>query len=231
MVIHRIFFSGIFVFFTAFLSSCSTLQDVVHAKETGAEGTTRNYLVNDNQAWDIAKAVFRWEGCDAIEEHRDQGYMLTSSGMNLVSQGTVMGAWIEKIDSNNTKVTVVTKRRVTINIATTLTEGTFHKRFEEAVGIIRSGKQLPANAPVDGKFSESASSVSVPQNVQPSSSTASSSPQAIPIQINTPAPANNDTSQSKSTSEKLRELNALYKDGYINKEDFETKKREILNSM
>jgi hypothetical protein len=34
-----------------------------------------------------------------------------------------------------------------MNIATTLTEGTFHRRFAEAVELIRSGKPLPASAP------------------------------------------------------------------------------------
>ena len=65
----------------------------------------------------------------------------------MVSWGTVMGAWVEPIDTDNTKVTVVTKRRVTINIATTLTEGTFHKRFAQAVEIVRTGQPLPRNAP------------------------------------------------------------------------------------
>lgn len=73
--------------------------------------------------------------------------MLTSSGMNLVSYGAVMGAWIEPTDKDNTKVTVVTKRRVSMNIATTLTEGTFHRRFAEAVEIVKSGKPLPASSP------------------------------------------------------------------------------------
>lgn len=73
--------------------------------------------------------------------------MLTSSGMNLVSWGTVMGAWINPVDTDHTRVTVVTKRRVTINIATTLTEGTFHKRFAQAVEIVKLGKELPELAP------------------------------------------------------------------------------------
>lgn len=128
-------------------SGCSTMQDVVRVKEAGTEGTTKNYPVNENQAWEIAKTVFRWEGSDAIEEHKDQGYMLTSSGMNLVSYGAVMGAWVEPTDKDNTKVTVVTKRRVSMNIATTLTEGTFHRRFAEAVELVKSGKPLPASAP------------------------------------------------------------------------------------
>lgn len=71
--------------------ACATMTDVVRAKSEG-QGTTKIYPVNVEQAWEIAKTVFRWEGCDAIEEHKNEGYMLTSSGMNLVSWGAVMGA-------------------------------------------------------------------------------------------------------------------------------------------
>lgn len=123
------------------------MQDVVAAKQNGSEGTSATYDVTENQAWEIAKTVFRWEGSDAIEEHKDQHYMLTSSGMNLVSYGAVMGAWIEPVSGSNTKVTVVTKRRVKINVATTLTESTFQKRFAQAVTIIKKGQPLPAEAP------------------------------------------------------------------------------------
>lgn len=69
--------------------------------------------------------------------------MLTSAGMNLISAGAVRGAWIESVDNNSTKVTVVTKRRIQTNLATTLTETTFHKRFAQAVDIIKAGKPLP----------------------------------------------------------------------------------------
>jgi hypothetical protein len=137
-------FFGLFV---ALLGGCATMDDVVRVKEAGTEGTMQVYAVTADQGWNIAKTVFRWEGADAIEEHRDQNYMLTSSGMNLVSWGAVMGAWIEPVDKNNTKVTVVTKRRVTMNVATTLTEGTFDRRFAQAVEIIRKGEPLPRLAP------------------------------------------------------------------------------------
>ena len=133
--------------FVAALTGCATMNDVTRVKESGAEGTTEVYPVTADQAWDISKSVFRWEGSDAIEEHRDQGYMLTSSGMNMFSWGTVMGAWIEPVDQSNTKVTVVTKRRVTINVVTTLTEGTYHKRFAQAVDIVKKGQPIPPNAP------------------------------------------------------------------------------------
>jgi hypothetical protein len=131
----------------AILNGCATMDDVVKVKEDGSEGTTKVYPVTTDQAWDISKTVFRWEGSDAIEEHRDEGYMLTSSGMNLVSWGAVMGAWIKPIDKDNTQVTVVTKRRISINLATTLTEGTFHRRFGEAVEIVKRGEKLPRKSP------------------------------------------------------------------------------------
>lgn len=129
------------------LQGCASMNDVVQAEQNGSEGTSAVYPVTKNQAWDIAKTVFRWEGSDAIEEHMDQNYMLTSSGMNLVSWGTVMGAWVYPVDEQHTKVTVVTKRRLTLNVATTLTEGTFQKRFAQAVGLINSGQPLPQIAP------------------------------------------------------------------------------------
>ena len=128
------------------LTGCATMGDVVRSKEEG-KGTSEVYPVNVDQAWQIAKVVFRWEGSDAIEEHRSEGYMLTSSGVNLITAGAVMGAWKEPVDKDRTKVTVVTKRRIATNIATTLTERTFHKRFAQAVDIVKSGKPLPSAPP------------------------------------------------------------------------------------
>ncbi len=128
----------------AWVAGCATMGDVVKAKDLG---TSQVYPVSGDQAWEIAKTVFRWEGSDSIEEHRKEGYMLTSSGMNLVSYGAVMGAWVDPIDANGTKVTVVTKRRLSMNIATTLTEATFHKRFAQGVDIVKAGKPLPVAPP------------------------------------------------------------------------------------
>ena len=119
------------------ITGCATVNDVVAAKETGKEGVIQEYDVTADQAWEIARTVFRWEGADAIEEHRSQGYMLTSSGMTLLTAGTVMGAWIEG-GPPKTKVTVVTKRRMQTNFFTTLTEETFHKRFAQGVQIGRA---------------------------------------------------------------------------------------------
>lgn len=59
--------------------------------------------------------------------------------------------------------------------------------------------------------------------------TPSTSPPAAPI-VATPS-SNTLPTQSENAASRLRELNALYKDGVINKNDFETKKQEILKAM
>ncbi len=129
------------------VAGCSNMSDVLKAKAAG-EGTGEIYPISPDQAWKIAVTVFRWEGADAIEEHRDEGYMLTSGGMNLVTWGTSMGAWVERIDEDHTKVVVITKRRFAVDF-TVLTETTFHRRFAQAVEIVKAGKPLPSSPPVE----------------------------------------------------------------------------------
>ena len=126
------------------LSGCATMSDVVQSKD---QGTSQVYPVTFDQAWTISMTVLRWEGADAIEEHKDQRYMLTSSGMNLVTSGSVMGVWVDPMPDGQMKVTVVTKRRIQTNLATTLTETTFHKRFAQAVEMVKAGKPLPPKPP------------------------------------------------------------------------------------
>jgi len=126
------------------LSGCATMSDVMQSKD---QGTSQVYPVTFDQAWTISMTVLRWEGADAIEEHKDQRYMLTSSGMNLVTSGSVMGVWVDPMPDGQMKVTVVTKRRIQTNLATTLTETTFHKRFAQAVEMVKAGKPLPPKPP------------------------------------------------------------------------------------
>jgi hypothetical protein len=109
------------------------MSDVVRDGERG-EGTTATYAVPLDRAWDIARSVFLWEGgAERFEDRRRDGYILASSGIEPFSWGAYMGVWIEQLDATRVRVTVVTKRKVATNIATALTESTFHERFAEAV--------------------------------------------------------------------------------------------------
>ena len=125
------------------LAGCATTASVVHDKD---DGSSQVYQVNTTQAWEIAKTVFRWQGGEDIEEHRPKGYLLARSGATWVPWGSMMVAWIDQVDGKKTKVTVVTKRRIG-DVGTNSSEEEFHKRFADAVKIVKAGKRLPAEPP------------------------------------------------------------------------------------
>jgi hypothetical protein len=128
----------------ALFVGCATMSDVLKSK---SEGSAETYPVTFDQAWEMSMTVLRWENCETIEEHRASGYMLTTVGQNFVSAGSLVGVWVESVDAGNTKITIVTKRKIQTNIATGLTESAFHRRFAQAVQIVKQGKQLPIEPP------------------------------------------------------------------------------------
>jgi len=127
---------------------CQSINDVLVAKQSGTDGTTIEYEVARDGAWNIAKTVLRWRGVDAIEEHEDQNYMVTSTGVSVGTAGTVIGVWIENGSNPNlTKVTVITKRRIATNLITSMTEGGFHTSYKKALAVFKNGKALPLIEP------------------------------------------------------------------------------------
>ncbi len=76
-------------------SGCASMQElsgeVIQARKAGKEGITKVYPVSPSQAWYITRAVFGWLNTDEIEEHRDENYMITSTGIKMVFFGSVMG--------------------------------------------------------------------------------------------------------------------------------------------
>jgi len=112
-------------------TGCATVSDVVRAKAKG-KGTSRVYPVNAERAWEISKTVLRFVKTEAVEEHRSEGYMFARIGKSSVSWGAVMGVWIEPVDDDSTKVTVVIKRINSTELFVLLTETDFHDDFELA---------------------------------------------------------------------------------------------------
>jgi hypothetical protein len=111
------------------LAGCATtFGDLVRSKEAG-EGMSRVYEVNADRAWGIAKRVSQWEGIAEIRENRAEGYMLMKSGADWYYKGTLIGVWIEPIDKDQSKVTVVTKARRSVDTFRRLSEVEFHKTF------------------------------------------------------------------------------------------------------
>ncbi|MHC4549291.1 MAG: hypothetical protein ACYTEZ_10995 [Planctomycetota bacterium] len=126
------------------LLGCATLQDALESKD---DGTAQVYPVTEAQAWEISRKVLRWEGADVIEDDRENQMMLTGTGPSDFLSGTVMVAWIEPLGPQETKVTVVTKRRYKLSIFTSLTEGTYHQRFQQAVALVQAGQPVPLKEP------------------------------------------------------------------------------------
>ncbi len=122
--------------------------EIMKARKTGNAGVTKVYPVAANQAWEITLAVFRWEKTDEIEEHRDENYVITSTGMKMAAYGSVMGVWIEPAAAGASKITVIAVRRVENDKFTSLNAATFFEKFEQGVKFLKEGKKLPVVLPV-----------------------------------------------------------------------------------
>lgn len=129
-----------------FIGCTASMNDVLKEKN---EGTTKVYPVNQNDAWEIAITVLRWEDCEMIEEHKNSGYMLTKiDEESLLWRGeSLIGVWVDSVSSDKTKVTVVSKRKHEGSIATGLTESTFHETYYKAVDFVKKGLKLPLEKP------------------------------------------------------------------------------------
>ena len=115
-------------------SGCaSVMSEVIAAKKQGTEGITVDYPVTENQAWDIAKAVLRDSGGQAIEEHRADAYMLTASPASLGVSGALVGVWIRQSGPATTSVTVISKRQIKSALLVAPTESKIHDRIAQAV--------------------------------------------------------------------------------------------------
>lgn len=123
---------------------CASIGDAIKAK---ADGTVVSYPVSFDDGWRIARTVLRWEDSETIEEHKEDNYMVTTVGANFVSAGSAIAVWVEPEGEQSVKVTIVSKRKVQTNLATGLTESTFHRRYAQAVEIVRAGKPLPPEPP------------------------------------------------------------------------------------
>lgn len=133
-----------FLILLVMLASCATMTDVLKDKD---EGTSKIYEVDKETAWEIAITVLRWEGCETIEQHKTSNYMLTTVGANFVSDGTLVGVWVDPVGSDKSNITVVTKRKMQTNLATGLTETTFHSSYKLAVDLVNQGNTLPIEKP------------------------------------------------------------------------------------
>lgn len=126
--------------------SCATRQDVVVSKLRG-RGTPHVYSVTPDQAWAISKTILSFEHTETVDEHRQDGYMLTSEDTGSLSPGTYMGVFVEPDGARSAKVTFIARRRSALQAYSALDDNTFHKRFADLLGLIATVGPLPAAPP------------------------------------------------------------------------------------
>ena len=114
------------------IPGCQSLDAVLESRERG-EGTAKVYPVSFAKAWDLTRTLLREVKVDPIEEHRDEGYMLTSTTSFFITHGCYIGVWIQAAGAHSSKVTVITRRKVAMNLVTGLSESEFHFRLGEKV--------------------------------------------------------------------------------------------------
>jgi len=130
------------------VTACANRQDVLASKLQG-RGTARVYPVSVDQAWNIGKTILRLEPTDTIEEHRPEGYLLTSQDMGPLSAGTYIGIFVEPEGPRASKVTFVARRRTPTQAYAALTGDDFHKKFAELLALVTAVGPLPASEPKD----------------------------------------------------------------------------------
>ena len=142
------------------LGSCANRQDVLRTKLQG-KGVAHTYEVTFDQAWSIASTIFRLEPTEPIEDHRSEGYMLTSQNPGPMSSGAYLGVFFEPAGEKGTRVTFIVRRQSATQAYPFLNEAAFHHKFEElvhlmaAVGATQGGdkpaaKTLDAGAETGG---------------------------------------------------------------------------------
>jgi hypothetical protein len=131
--------------------ACATRRDVVVSKLRG-RGISHVYPITTEQAWTISKTILELEPTEKVDEHKSDGYMLTSDSSSTFTPSTYMGVFIEPDGPAAAKVTFVTRRRTPTQSYATLSESSFHRKFAELLTLIATVGQLPT--PDAGAFAE-----------------------------------------------------------------------------
>jgi len=132
---------------------CFSPIDVLIAKSNEEDSISKVYPVTRYQAWVIALNVLQRKEANSYEAHYEENYLLAGIGPEDCPCRTEIGVWVERINKNQSKVTIVTKGRAYKNDFTNLRTfpnpiGTdFHKEFEKGVQIISHGGKLPSIPP------------------------------------------------------------------------------------
>jgi hypothetical protein len=114
----------------AVLAGCGTVSGVADSK---SEGVARVYAVGQERAKEITRKIFADKEVESVEE-RPGNLLVGTVGMGWMSMGTVVGCWLDPVDADHTRATVLCKRKMATNVVTYLSEEEFHQQFSALAG-------------------------------------------------------------------------------------------------
>ena len=113
---------------------CSSVDNLIKEDEYG--GRAKVYQISQEQAYELARTVFRWLGAkdNEIERNTVEKY---------INWTGIMMAIIEPVDESNTRVIAIKAPTPCAPMEKRPTEQDFHGYFSQAVNLIHAGKPLP----------------------------------------------------------------------------------------
>ena len=92
---------------------CNTVYD---ARDAKGFGIPRVFDVPFDTVWDTVPEAISRLGLDVIDENQKQRYMLAVKGATLLSFGENVAVFVDEVHDKRTRVEVVSKRAMEINI-------------------------------------------------------------------------------------------------------------------
>ena len=98
----------------AFISTgWSKMADAKAGKGTG---TSQTFAAASDRVWQVLPAAVKSVGLDYVAGNKDEGYALAQRGLGLFSSGENVAIFIDKPTSESTKVEVVSKKVLAMNL-------------------------------------------------------------------------------------------------------------------
>jgi hypothetical protein len=134
------------------MAGCATgsMAKVLQEKQDG-KARVQVYAVSIDQAWQITETILRWEGAGALEEHREQNFLLTTKFTYANNDGMdpnlYIGAWLEPLEGAVKVSFAVSGPQTITRFPEDDYERVFHSRFQQALAYTNAGQPIPIQPP------------------------------------------------------------------------------------
>jgi len=119
------------LFAAALATGCANLADAQTAK---GSGTARTYDHAYDTVYSAALATVRESGLSLVSENRASGQILAQSSVGLMTYGENVAVFVERQGQRSTRVEIVNKRTLAVNITATNWETRLFEALDRRLG-------------------------------------------------------------------------------------------------